>query len=262
MTTQTGVAVPLSAYIITKNEHDKISGCLASLSFADEILVVDDYSDDDTVEQAVASGAKVVNNKFTGFKDQKCFAMGQTIHDWVLELDADERVSPEMRAAIQALTTEDFDRYDGFAFKRLTRFWGRWIRHSSLYPDCKMRLYNKSRGVWSGGSVHERFIPNGKVKYLKADILHEQDLDMKSYSGRINRYAELSARDYAANGRAWRWFDFLRPLHTFFYRLVIRLGFLDGIHGVIIAYFGAVGTFLKYAYLLEICRGAQLRKKR
>lgn len=255
------MAVPLSAYIITKNERNKIKGCLDSLKFTNEIIVVDDYSEDGTAEQVVASGAHLVSHRFAGFRDQKCFAMEQTANDWVLELDADERVSPEMRTALLTLTETDFERYDGFAFRRITRFWGKWIRHSSLYPDFKVRLYNRRRGEWHGGRVHERFVPNGDIKRLQVNILHEQDLDMKSYMGRVDRYAKLSAIDYAAAGRNWSWLDFLRPLHTFFYRLILRCGFLDGVHGVIIAYFGAMGTFLKYAYLLEIRRGFSLKEK-
>lgn len=255
------MAVPLSAFVITKNERNKISECLDSLSFASEIVIVDDFSQDGTAEQAATCGARVVSNHFSGFRDQKCFAMEQAANDWVLELDADERVSAEMRSALLALTAADFERYDGFAFRRLTRFWGKWIRHSSLYPDYKVRLYHRRRGEWYGGRVHERFVPVGAVRKLQVDILHEQDLSMKIYMGRIDRYAELSAMDYAATGRRWSLFDFLRPFHTFFYRLIIRCGYLDGIHGVIIAYFGAMGTFLKYAYLLEITRGFRLREK-
>lgn len=252
MNTSENIAVPLSAYVITKNERHTISGCLASLDFVHEIIVVDDFSEDGTAEEAALCSAKVVSNRFTGFRDQKRFAMEQASNDWVLEIDADERVSPEMRTALLTLTKDDFERHDAFAFRRLTRFWGKWIRHSSLYPDYKVRLYNRQRGEWSRGNVHERFIPTGAVKRLSVDILHEQDLDIKRYAGRVQRYAELSAIDYAEAGRSWSWFDFLRPLHTFFYRLVIRRGFLDGIQGVMIAYFGAMGTFLKYAYLYEI----------
>lgn len=255
------MSVPLSACVITKNESHTISACLASLDFADEIVVVDDFSEDGTAEVAAGCGARVIGNRFTGFRDQKRFAMEQAAHDWVLELDADERVSPEMLDALLALTTDDFQQNAGFAFRRLTRFWGKWIRHSSMYPDYKVRLYNRGRGAWSSGNVHERFIPDGPVRRLPVDILHEQDLDIKRFMGRTARYAELSAMDYVAAGRSWRWFDFVRPFHTFFYRLVIRLGFLDGVQGVMIAFVGAAGTFLKYAHLLELTRGDRQGKK-
>ena len=251
----------ISVFVITKNEAAKISGCLASLDWLDDRVVVDDFSDDKTAEIAFECGARVISNQFTGFRDQKRFAMEQAHHDWVLELDADERVSPEMRNAIQALTKEDFEGCNGFAFRRLTRFWGKWIRHGSLYPDFKVRLYNRRGGVWSNGIVHERFIPQGRVRRIAADIIHEQDLDLEQYVARTARYAKLSAADYAHAGKQWSWYDFLRPVHTFVYRFVIRCGFYDGIHGLLIAVVGAMGTFLKYAYLLELSRGKYLKEK-
>ncbi len=252
----------LSAFVITKNESAKIAACLASLAWVDDLVVVDDYSDDGTAEVAAACGARVVLHRFTGFKEQKRFAMEQARYDWVLELDADERVSPEMQQAVQSLTDEDYVACGGFAFRRLTRFWGKWIRHSSLYPDYKVRLYNRTRGRWSDGGVHERFIPDGAVRRVSNDIIHEQDLSLQQYLLRTARYAALSADDYAAAGRRWHWFDFLRPLHTFVYRFVIRRGFQDGMHGLLIAVIGAIGTFMKYACLLEKTRWPQKKGTR
>jgi glycosyltransferase involved in cell wall biosynthesis len=251
----------ISAYVITKNESAKIAGCLASLDWLDDRVVVDDFSSDRTAEIAAECGARVISNPFNGFRDQKRFAMEQTRHDWVLELDADERVSPEMRAAIQTLSDDDFKGCNGFAFCRLTRFWGKWIRHGSLYPDYKVRLYHRRHGVWSSGDVHERFIPQGAVRRIPVDIVHEQDLDLRLYVARTARYAEMSAADYARAGKQWSWFDFLRPVHTFVYRFFIRCGFLDGVHGFLIAVVGAMGTFLKYAHLLELTKGKHLKEK-
>ena len=252
----------ISAFVITKDESAKIAGCLASLDWLDDRVVVDDFSADGTTEIASACGARAVSNHFSGFRDQKRFAMEQARHDWVLELDADERVSPEMRIAIQGLSTEDFNGCDGFAFRRLTRFWGKWIRHGSLYPDYKVRLYHRRRGVWSDGIVHERFIPQGTVRRIAVDIIHEQDLELEQYVARTARYAKLSAADYVNAGKHWYWFDFLRPVHTFWYRFFIRCGFLDGVHGFLIAVVGAMGTFLKYAHLLEHTRGEHLKEKK
>jgi glycosyltransferase involved in cell wall biosynthesis len=251
----------ISAFVITKNEAAKIRECLASLAWLDEIVVVDDFSSDGTAAIATECGARTISNRFTSFRDQKRFAMEQTQHDWVLELDADERISPEMRRAVQDLSDEDFNSCNGFAFRRLTRFWGKWIRHGSLYPDYKVRLYNRCGGAWSDGIVHERFVPHGTVRQIPADIIHEQDLDLKTYIARTARYSELSATDYERFGKKWRWFDFLRPLHTFVYRFFIRCGFLDGVHGFLIAVVGAIGTFLKYAHLLELTRGKHLKGK-
>ena len=244
--------LPISAFVITRNERHNIDDCIASLAFVAEIVVVDDYSDDGTAERCAELGCRVISNRFTSFSAQKRFAMEATRHEWVLELDADERISPALQAAIAALTAADFARYDGFAFRRLTRFWGKWIRHSSLYPDYKTRLYHKERGAWTTARVHEHFKPQGAVHRIPHDILHCQDLDLRTYAQRTMRYAELSAADLHDRGRRARWFDFLRPIHMIFLRYVIRLGFLDGVHGVAIAAMGGFGTFYKYFRLYEL----------
>ena len=244
---------PLSAFVITKNEAAKIGECLASLSFVDEIVVVDDFSSDATPQICRDRAVSLHQHRFTGFKDQKSHAMGLAAHDWVLELDADERVSPEMRDAILALTPEDYARYDCFEFKRKTRFWGKWIRHSSLYPDYKARLYCRSRGEWSGGNIHERFIVKGATGKLAGEILHPQDLDLYSYFLRTARYADLSAAEYFARGKKASWHHVtVRPLATFLTRYLIRLGALDGVQGFVISVMGALGTFMKYMKLYEI----------
>jgi len=244
---------PISAFVITKNEAGKIGECLASLSFVDEIVVVDDFSSDATPQICREHGVALHQHRFTGFKDQKSHAMGLASHDWVLELDADERVSPEMRDAILALQPADFERSDCFEFKRKTRFWGKWIRHASLYPDYKGRLYCRSRGAWSGGNIHERFIVRGESRKLAGEILHPQDLDLYSYFLRTARYADLSAADYFARGKRASWHHVtIRPVSTFLTRYLLRLGVLDGVHGFVISVMGALGTYMKYMKLYEI----------
>lgn len=248
---------PISAFVIAKNEAAKIGECLDSLTWADEIVVVDDFSSDETPEICRRHGVKLHQHKFTGFRDQKCYAMELTENEWVLELDADERVSPEMREAILSLTPEDFRRYDCFEFKRKTRFWGKWILHASLYPDYKGRLYCKSRGEWSAANIHERFVVSGQTRKIAADILHPQDLDIYRYFLRTARYADLSAAEYFARGRRAKWHHVtLRPLSTFLTRYLIRLGVLDGVHGFVVSVMGALGTFMKYMKLYEIQKKA------
>jgi glycosyltransferase involved in cell wall biosynthesis len=243
----------ISAFIITKNEAAKIGECLASLSFVDEIVVVDDFSSDATPDICRQYGVSLHQHHFTGFKDQKRHAMNLASHDWVLELDADERISPELRQAIEALTPEDFERCDCFEFKRKTRFWGKWIKHGSLYPDYKGRLYCRTRGQWSGGNIHERFIVRGASRRIAADILHPQDLDLYSYFLRTARYADLSAAEYFSRGKRARWHHVtIRPVGTFFTRYLIRLGILDGVHGFVVSAMGALSTFMKYLKLYEL----------
>ena len=243
----------ISAFVITKNEAAKIGECLESLAWVDEVVVVDDFSSDATPEICRSHGVSLHQHRFTGFKDQKCHAMNLASHDWVLELDADERVDEEMKLAILALKAEDYAGNDCFAFKRKTRFWGKWIRHGSLYPDYKARFYCRTRGVWSGGNIHERFIVNGPTRKLAGEILHPQDLDLMSYFQRTARYADLSAAEYHARGKRAKWHHVtIRPVATFCTRYLIRLGFLDGVHGFVVAVMGALGTFMKYMKLYEI----------
>ena len=247
---------PISAYVITKNEAAKLGDCLRSLNWADEIVVVDDFSTDGTPDICKVSGVSFHQHAFSSFRDQKSHAMSLASHDWVLELDADERVSDEMKRAIQSLAPDDFGRYDCFEFKRKTRFWGKWVKHSSFYPDYKARLYCRARGAWNNANVHERFIPHGITKKLDGDILHEQDLDLHTYLLRVARYAQMSAADYFENGRRAKWHHVsVRPATTFFQRYFIRLGFLDGVQGFVISVMGAIGTFLKYMRLYEIQSG-------
>lgn len=243
----------ITAFIITKNESTKILDCLISLNWVDEIVVVDDFSTDNTPDICKEFGVAFHQHIFSSFRDQKALAMSLASYDWVLELDADERVSDEMKNAILALTADDYKRYDCYNFKRKTRFWGKWIQHSSFYPDYKARLYCRTRGAWNDSSVHERFIPNGLTKKLDGDILHEQDLDLLTYLQRIARYANMSASDYYNNGRRAKWHHIsIRPAITFLQRYFIRLGFLDGVQGFVISVMGALGTFIKYMRLYEI----------
>ncbi|MBP2676930.1 MAG: UDP-glucose--lipopolysaccharide core heptose 4-beta-glucosyltransferase [Deltaproteobacteria bacterium] len=228
----TGMRPKISAFVITKNNGDVIGDCLASLAWADEIVVVDDLSTDATQEICLRHGARVL-----------------------LELDSDERVSEEMRREILALREDEFTRCAGFEFPRLSRFWGKWIRHASFYPDRKLRLYDRRRGSWSEGNIHERFIPEGAVLRLPGDILHVQDLDLHAYIHRTARYARLSAEEHRSRGRKARWHHFtVRPVYTFLYRYFVRLGFLDGVEGFVISAVGAFGTFLKYMTLYELDR--------
>lgn len=243
----------ISAYVITKNEAGKIGDCLTSLNWVDEVVVVDDFSTDTTPEICSEFGVSFHQNRFSSFRGQKSHAMSLATNDWVLELDADERVSDEMRCAIQALHADDYEKYDCFEFRRKTRFWGKWIKHSSFYPDYKARLYCRTRGAWNDANVHERFVPNGLTKKLDGDILHEQDLDLHTYLLRIARYANMSAADYFAKGKRAKWHHVsVRPVATFFQRYLIRLGFLDGVQGFVISVMGAISTFLKYMRLYEI----------
>lgn len=247
------MSIKISAFIITKNEEINIEDCLKSLGWVDEIVVVDDFSEDNIETICKKYGARFFKNRFTGFKDQKKYAMSLTANDWVLELDADERVSDKMKEAIMHLKFEDFNKYDGFEFKRKNYFWGKWVKHSGLYPDYKLRLYNKKRGKWTDNNIHERFIVNGSSKKIDAEIIHFQTMDLKTFFSKTIRYSLLSAQELFKNGKRAKWHHYtVRPVYTFLYRYFFRLGFLDGIQGFVVSVMGAIGTFAKYMFLKEM----------
>ncbi len=251
----------ISAFIITKNEEKNIEDCLKSLSWVNEIVVVDDFSEDSTEAICKNYNVKFIKNKFISFKEQKSFAMSNTSNEWVLEIDADERASDEMKKEIENLIDDDLKKYDGFEFKRKNYLRGKWLKFGAQYPDYKLRLYNKKRGNWSENKVHERFIVNGASKRLKGDILHFQDVDLKKLISKTINYSFLSAQELFKKGKKAKWHHYtIRPLYTFFYRYFFRLGFLDGLEGFIISVVGAIGTFSKYMFLKEMERNNNGKK--
>lgn len=246
----------ISAFVITKNNADKIAACIESLLWADEIIVVDDFSVDATPEICRAyDRIRFVQHRFEGFQQQKKYAVSLAAHDWVLKMDADERVSDEMRSSILGLRDEEFETYSCFEFKRLTYFWGKWVKRASLYPDYNPRLFHRGKGDWGGINPHDKFLTRGKTKRIDADILHYQNWDVNTYAQRTVLYSMISAQEYHKGGKRVRWHHFtVRPLYTFLYRYFVRLGILDGVRGFVISVMGAAGTFLKYIRLYEISK--------
>ena len=164
----------LSACIITLNEADRIDACLDSLAFCDELIVVDSGSTDDTRERAAAHGARVLVRPFDGYRSQKAYAVGLARHDWVLCLDADERVSPPLRIEIERERDGGFPTYAGYRFPRATEYFGAYLRHGNAYPDRVMRLFDRRRGGWRGDrEIHEHASVDGPVGSLRGDLLHQ-----------------------------------------------------------------------------------------
>jgi glycosyltransferase involved in cell wall biosynthesis len=247
--------VPISAIIITKNNEVKLPDCLASLVWVNEVVVVDDFSSDRTPEICQEYGVRLVQHPFAGFQEQKRHATAIAAHDWILQLDADERVSAEMQAAIQALPPEDFIKFDCFEFRRSNWFWGGWVRYGSLYPDFKPRLFNRQKGAWGGVNPHDKFITSGVTQKIMADILHFQDWDLITYANRTIMYSDISAKEYFKGGKRTAWHHLtVRPVYTFFYRYFVRLAILDGWRGLVVSVMGALGTFVKYSRLYELSR--------
>lgn len=228
----------ISACIIAFNEAGRISDCLASLAFCDEIVVVDSHSTDDTVAIADARGARVLQRTFEGFRSQKAFAVAQARHDWVLCLDADERVSPELRAAIEAAREGGFAGMAGYRFNRLSDYFGRFLRHGNAYPDRVLRLFDRRRGGWRGKrEIHEAASVDGPVGTLRGDLIHYPYRSLEQQLAKTQRYARMMAEHEHARGKRASWSKLvLAPAWRFWRGYLLRAGFLDGWRGLVYAY--------------------------
>ncbi len=233
--------MPLSACIIAFNEADRIGDCLASLAFCDEVLVVDSGSTDATVEIATAMGARVLHRPFDGFRSQKQYTVEQATHDWVLCLDADERVSDALRASIQGARAGGFTDAAGYRFARLSDYFGRFMRHGNAYPDRVLRLFDRRRGGWRGTrEIHESVSVDGPVRRLGGDLLHFPYRSMQHQAGKTLCYARMMAEHEFARGRRASWSKLvLAPAWRFWRGYVLRAGFLDGWRGLVYAYMRA-----------------------
>jgi glycosyltransferase involved in cell wall biosynthesis len=244
---------PVSAVLITRNAAAVLEPCLESLAFADEIVVVDSASSDATADIAARHGARVVQKEWLGFGRQKQFAVEQARHDWVLCLDADERVSPQLGASIaQALAAPVSPVY---RMARRNRFLGRWLAHGEGYPDWSPRLFNRMNARWSDDLVHEKVLYAVTPGTLDGDLMHDSSDDLSAYLDRQNRYTTLAARQAYEQGRGAGVLHLaLSPVVRFFKFYVLRLGFLDGLPGLLHISIGCMNSYLKYAKLIELRR--------
>lgn len=235
----------MSAIIITKNEAARIGECLDSVAFADERIVVDDNSSDGTGDIAAQKGARVVTHAFAGFGAQKNFALSLAQGDWVLSIDADERVTPALRAQIEtAIGKSDAD---GYEFPRLSSFCGRTMRHSGWYPDYVLRLFRRGRARFSDDAVHERVICDGPVARLSEPLLHTPVVRLEDAISRMDRYSTAGAEMLVAKGRRVSFFSGVaHGLWTFLRTYVVQAGFLDGREGFLLAVANAQGTYYRY----------------
>ena len=254
----TGSRLPVSAVLITRNAADQLDECLASLAFADEILVVDSGSDDGSLEIAARHGARVIDKDWMGFGRQKQYAVEQAKNDWVLCLDADERVSPELARSIAlALVAPQAPVY---RMARRNRFLGRWLSHGEGYPDWNLRLFDRKEARWSDDLVHEKVLYAVTPGTLDGDLLHESATNLSAYLDKQNRYTTLAAEQLHANGRRAGLATLtLSPLVRFVKFYILRLGFLDGVPGLIHISIGCMSSFTKYAKLIELRRAKKDR---
>jgi glycosyltransferase involved in cell wall biosynthesis len=245
---------PVTVVIITLNAASQIEDCLKSAAFAAEIVVVDSGSTDGTREIALKYGAKVLHQDWLGYGRQKQFAVGQASQDWVLCLDADERVSEALRESmVEALRSP---RFQAYRMARCNRFMGRWLRHGEGYPDWSLRLFDRRHARWSEDAVHEKVITEVKVGSLQGDLLHESQESLAKYLEKQNRYTSLQAEALFRRGkRASLGRLVVSPLLRFVKFYFFRLGFLDGVPGLVHISIGCFNSFAKYAKLHEFTKG-------
>ncbi|TAM82688.1 MAG: glycosyltransferase family 2 protein [Acidobacteria bacterium] len=249
----------ISATIITRNEAAHIARAIRSLDCADEILVVDSGSTDDTVKIAAALGARTVTHSWEGFAAQKNFAVRKASHDWVLSLDADEELNDEARAAIREWK-QLTPRVGAYCLARRARYLGRWILHSGWYPDRKIRLFHRGRARWAGDYVHESVVADGPVETLNGEILHYTCDSLADHRKRIDFYTGLAAQEMIDRGQHAGFAQrMLAPPWVFFHTYIFRLGVLDGAPGFLIAWMAARYVRRKYARLAELEKSAKGR---
>ena len=244
----------LSVTIVAWNEEERLRACLESVAWADEIIVIDAESTDKTAALAREFTDRVWVRPWPGFAAQKNFALDQASGEWVLSLDADERVTPELADRIQRLVAGQASA-DGYAVPRRNIFWGAWVRHGGLYPDHQLRLFRRGAGRFAEDAVHESVRVTGRVDVLPEPLLHQSYRDLEDFVRRSNRYSTLAAQDWLRRGRSVSLAALiLKPLGRFLSMYIVKRGFLDGWRGLVLAVLYAEYVFLRTAKAWEARR--------
>ena len=241
----------LSVILITRNEAANIRAALESVRWADERVVVDSGSTDDTVRMARELADRVTARGWEGYGAQKNYAAGLAAHDWILSLDADERVSPTLAREIRLLLDAE-PAARGYRCPRVTRYLGRWIRSTDWYPDLQLRLYDRRAARWNDRLVHESVVVDGPVGRLHGELEHHAYRDVSHHLQTIDRYTALAARQMCREGRRAGWIDLaVRPPAAFLRNYVLRGGMRDGAPGLIVSLLNAGYVLLKFVKLWE-----------
>ncbi|HUS87727.1 MAG TPA: glycosyltransferase family 2 protein [Bacteroidales bacterium] len=244
----------ISVVIITYNEEKNIIRCINSVKgLADEIIVVDSFSEDMTPTICRELGVRFYSHEFEGYREQKNFATSLALNDYVLSLDADEALSDELYNNILKIKNNLI--YDGYFFNRRNKYCGQWIKHSNWYPDRKLRLFRKNRGKWGGINPHDRYIvdPDCKTTRLKGDILHWALNSYEDHIEKVNKFTSIAAMEYFRMGRKTSVMSMmLHGIWRFFKTYFMRRGFLDGYNGFVISSLSAYTSFLKYLKLRQL----------
>ncbi len=241
----------LSVLIVTQNQAHQIAECLASVAWADEIVVVDAFSTDGTAEIARRLGARVVQHRWEGFAKQRKVALEHATGDWCLAVDSDERVTPELREEIERVLQKEGEGHAGFYIARKSYFLNRWIRHAGWYPGYQLRLFRRERASVTEKNVHEGFVVDGSVGFLQNPMLHFTQPTLEVAYDRVNIYTTLEAKDRLDRKRV-RTRDFvLHPVSAFLRKYVSQKGFLDGLHGFVLSAISALYNMLLYMKIWE-----------
>jgi glycosyltransferase involved in cell wall biosynthesis len=247
----TAEKLPLTVTVISLNAETQIGELLASVGFADEVLVVDSGSADGTVGIAESRGARVIRKDWLGYGRQKQFAVSAAKNDWVLCLDVDERVTPRLAQSIREALAGG--RFKAWRVARRNRFLGAWLAHGEGYPDWTLRLFHRAHASWSNDDVHEAVLTTAEVGRLDGDLLHDSAEDVATYMTKQNRYTTLHAQALYRQGvRAGYVKLFVNPVVRFLKFYVVKLGFLDGGPGFAHVVIGCNNTFHKYLKLIEL----------
>lgn len=243
----------LSVVIITLNEEDRLEEALKSCEgIADEIVVVDSFSTDKTCDIAAQYDAKIYKNKFIDYGSQKNYAMDKAENEWILNLDADERVSDHLKKEILEFKQKEDVHVDGFLINRKTFYLGRWIKYSGWYPDQKLRLFRKDKSRWQG-RIHEALILEGKTTRMAGDILHFTYRDITDHINRLNKYSHMQAADIVDKKKKLLYLrSFFLPPVTFIRFYIWKLGILDRFPGLVIALISSWATAMKYLKAIEL----------
>jgi glycosyltransferase involved in cell wall biosynthesis len=243
----------VSAIVVCFNEEDRIEDCLRSLAWCDEIIVVDSYSTDRTPEICRRYTDRFIQREWAGYRAQKAFAHSQATREWVLLVDSDERVTPELREEIAQALARDRGQYCGYAVPRLVRYLERWWWRGGWYPDYDVRLFRRNRATWGGSEPHEKILVDGAVRRLRHPLEHYSYRSIEDHLQRINRFTSISSQELKKAGVQWRLGDaLLHPAGRFFRSYFLKRGFMEGFAGFYIAVTAAVYVFLKYAKLWEL----------
>ncbi len=245
----------ISATIITFNEERNVARVIESLRCCDEILVLDSGSNDRTVEIATKLGARVEEASWQGYAAQKNIAAELAAYDWVLSLDADESLSEALEAELWQIKKSG-PKFDGYTMPRLAQYLGRWILHSGWYPDRKVRLFDRRKAKWVGEFVHESVTVHGSVGHLKSNLLHFTCNSLSEHLRTMDTYTTLAAQEMVTRGASVGFSKLLvDPPWTFLRTYLFKLGFLDGVEGLTIAYMAALYNFVKYSKARDMSPG-------